>query len=63
MVIIAGVRDISKATALAELAKTSAAKIHLIVLDAASEESNKKAAVEVAKLVDHIDVLLANAGG
>ncbi len=61
-IIFVGVRDPPKATRVEELAKTAKAKIHLIKIESADEEGNKKAAEEVKKVVGHVDVLLANAG-
>jgi NAD(P)-dependent dehydrogenase (short-subunit alcohol dehydrogenase family) len=62
-IIIAGVRDPSSATALHELSKTAAAKIHITKIDSADEAGNRAAAKEIEEVFGRVDVLWANAGG
>jgi NAD(P)-dependent dehydrogenase (short-subunit alcohol dehydrogenase family) len=63
-IVIAGVRDVNKASSIQTLIDGSeyTAKIHLVKLDAGDVEGNKAAAKEVESAFGKVDILWANAG-
>lgn len=60
-IVFAGARDPPNATDLNALAAAHAGKLHVVKLVSADTESNTAAAAQIAKVADHIDVVIANA--
>jgi NAD(P)-dependent dehydrogenase (short-subunit alcohol dehydrogenase family) len=61
IVVFAGVRDHTKIGALAQV-KAKHNNVHVVEIPSGNVKANERAAAEIAKVTDHVDVLVANAG-
>jgi NAD(P)-dependent dehydrogenase (short-subunit alcohol dehydrogenase family) len=62
VVVFAGARDPTSATALNTLAKEHHGKLHVIKLVSADEANNRAAVEEIKRIAGRLDVVIANAG-
>jgi NAD(P)-dependent dehydrogenase (short-subunit alcohol dehydrogenase family) len=62
VVVFAGARDPTKATALTDLAVQHKGKLYVVKLTSASETDNRAAVEEIKRIVGRLDVVVANAG-
>jgi NADP-dependent 3-hydroxy acid dehydrogenase YdfG len=61
-IVFAGARNPASATALHDLAKKHAGRIHVVKLVSPDLEGNKAVAQEIKEKYGHLDVVIANAG-
>ena len=62
VVVFAGVRDLSNATALHELAGKRPGKLHILELTSCNQAEHAAAVAHIKEVVGRLDVIIANAG-